>query len=127
MFLRKNHINAKADGIALVDGKSMEPVYHDGDYVYYEEVSAADPGEDVLVDTEDGAVIKRVDDDYTLYSVNPAIPYPKKSDQNTLVIRGRVLGVVASSDRPSKDDISILEELFIDEIREFNEEHGVNE
>ena len=127
VFLRKNHINAKADGIALVDGKSMEPVYHDGDYVYYEEVSAADPGEDVLVDTEDGAVIKRVDDDYTLYSVNPAIPYPKKSDQNTLVIRGRVLGVVASSDRPSKDDISILEELFIDEIREFNEEHGVNE
>lgn len=60
-------------------------------------------------------------------SVNPAIPYPKKSDQNTLVIRGRVLGVVASSDRPSKDDISILEELFIDEIREFYEEHGVNE
>lgn len=127
VFLRKNHINARADGIALVDGKSMEPVYHDGDYVYYEEVSAADPGEDVLVDTEDGAVIKRVDDDYTLYSVNPAIPYPKKSDQNTLVIRGRVLGVVASSDRPSKDDISILEELFIDEIREFNAEHGVNE
>ena len=122
------YLTAK-DGIAAntVDGKSMEPVYHDGDYVYYEEVSAADPGEDVLVDTEDGAVIKRVDDDYTLYSVNPAIPYPKKSDQNTLVIRGRVLGVVASSDRPSKDDISILEELFIDEIREFNEEHGVNE
>jgi len=127
VFLRKNHINAKADGIALVDGKSMEPVYHDGDYVYYEEASCADPGEDVLVDTDDGAVIKRVDDDHTLYSVNPAIPYPKKSDQNTLVIRGRVLGVVASSDRPSKDDVGILEELFVDEIREFNEEHGVNE
>lgn len=127
VFLRKNHINARADGIALVDGKSMEPVYHSGDYVYYEEASSADPGEDVLVDTDDGAVIKRVDDDYTLYSVNPAVPYPKKSDQNTLVIRGRVLGVVASSDRPSKDDIGILEELFVDEIREFNEEHGVVE
>ena len=127
VFLRKNHINARADGIALVDGKSMEPVYHDGDYVYYEEATCADPGEDVLVDTDDGAVIKRVDDDYTLYSVNPAIPYPKKSDQNTLVIRGRVLGVVASSDRPSKDDVGILEELFVDEIRDFNEEHGVNE
>ena len=127
VFLRKNHINARADGIALVDGKSMEPVYHSGDYVYYEEASSADPGEDVLVDTDDGAVIKRVDDDYTLYSVNPAVPYPKKSDQNTLVIRGRVLGVVASSDRPSKDDIGILEELFVDEIREFNEEYGVVE
>lgn len=127
VFLRKNHINARADGIALVDGKSMEPVYHDGDYVYYEEASTADPGEDVLVDTDDGAVIKRVDDDHTLYSVNPAIPYPKKNDQNTLVIRGRVLGVVASSDRPSKDDLGILEELFVDEIREFNEEYGINE
>ncbi len=60
----------------------------------------------------------------SLYSVNPAIPYPKKSDQNTLVIRGRVLGVVASSDRPGKDDLGILEELFADEIREFNHEHG---
>ena len=125
VFLRKNHINVRADGIALVDGKSMEPVYHDGDYVYYEEATSADPGEDVLVDTDDGAVIKRVDDDFTLYSVNPAIPYPRKSDQNTLVIRGRVLGVVSSSDRPSKDDLGILEELFVDEIREFNEEHGV--
>ena len=41
VFLQKNHINAKADGIALVDGKSMEPVYHGGDYVYYEEASSA--------------------------------------------------------------------------------------
>lgn len=126
VFLRKNHINAKADGIALVDGKSMEPVYHDGDYVYYEEAASADPGEDVLVDTDDGAVIKRVDDDHTLYSVNPAIPYPRKSDQNTLVIRGRVLGVVSSSDKPSKDDLGILEELFADEIQEFNAAHGVD-
>ena len=59
----------------------MEPVYHNGDYVYYEEAyyeeaSSADPGEDVIVDTDDGAVIKRVDDDHTLYSVNPAVPYP---------------------------------------------------
>ena len=126
VFLRKNHINVRADGIALVDGKSMEPVYHDGDYVYYKEATCADPGEDVLVDTDDGSVIKRVDDDFTLYSVNPAIPYPRKSDQNTLVIRGRVLGVVASSDRPSKDDLGILEELFADEIQAFNEEHGVD-
>lgn len=125
VFLRKNHINAKADGIALVDGNSMEPVYHSGDYVYYEETDCADPGEDVIVDTDDGAVIKRVDDDHTLYSVNPDIPYPKKNEDNTLVIRGRVLGVVSSSDRPPKDDEAILPELFVDEIREFNEEHGI--
>ena len=127
VFLRKNHINARADGIALVDGNSMEPVYHSGDYVYYMEASAADPGEDVIVDTDDGAVIKRVDDDHTLYSVNPAVPYPKKNEQNTLVIRGIVLGVVSSSDKPSRDDKISLEELFADEIREFNEEHGIRD
>lgn len=126
-FLRRNHINARADGIALVDGSSMEPVYHSGDYVYYKEASSADPGEDVLVDTEDGAVIKRVDDDYTLYSVNPAIPYPKKSEQNTLVIRGKVLGVVSSSDLPSEEDAASLEELFADEVREFYARHGVTD
>ena len=127
VFLRKNHINARVDGIALVDGNSMEPVYHSGDYVYYMEASAADPGEDVIVDTDDGAVIKRVDDDHTLYSVNPAVPYPKKNEQNTLVIRGIVLGVVSSSDKPSRDDKISLEELFADEIREFNEEHGIRD
>ena len=127
VFLRKNHINAKADGIAMVDGSSMEPVYHSGDYVYYMEASSADPGEDVIVDTDDGAVIKRVDDDHTLYSVNPAVPYPRKNEQNTLVIRGIVLGVVSSSDKPSHEDRISLEELFADEIREFNEEHGIRD
>ena len=126
-FLRKNDVNQYADGIARVNGHSMEPVYLDGDDVYYKEASAASPGEDVIVDTDDGAVIKRVDDDYTLYSVNPAVPYPSKNDQNSLVIRGKVLGVVASSDRPAKEDAGLLEELFVDEIREFNEEHGIRD
>ena len=127
VFLRKNHINAKADGIALVDGISMEPIYHSGDYVYYKEATAADPGEDVIVDTDDGAVIKRVADDHTLYSVNPAVLYPPKNEQNTLVIRGIVLGVVSSSDIPNREDRASLEELFVDEIRDFNEEHGIRD
>ena len=126
-FLRKNTVNARADGIVMVDGDSMEPVYHSGDYVYYENAVSAAPGEDVIVDTDDGAVIKRVSADNTLYSVNPDIPYPKKSEQNTLVIRGRVLGVVYSSDRPAEDEEESLELLFGDEIREFNIKHGVTE
>ena len=124
-FLRKNTVNDRADGIVKVDGDSMEPVYHSGDYVYYENAVSAFPGEDVIVDTDDGAVIKRMADDNTLYSVNPAIPYPKKNEQNTLVIRGRVLGTVHSSDMPSGDEADTLEELFSDEIREFNRKHGL--
>lgn len=126
-FLRKNTINAAADGIVKVHGDSMEPVYHNGDYVYYKEADSAYPGEDVIVDTDDGAVIKRLDDDYTLYSVNPDIPYPEKSEDNCLIIRGKVLGTVHSSDRASKEDTGILEELMVDEIREFREEHGLDD
>ena len=126
VFLRKNTVNARADGIVLVHGDSMEPIYHNGDYVYYEEAETAFPGEDVIVDTDEGAVIKRLDDDMTLYSVNPAIPYPAKNEDNSLVIRGKVLGTVHSSDRPGKDDAAILEDLFVDEIREFREEHHID-
>ena len=126
-FLRKNTVNARADGIVRVRGDSMEPVYHSGDYVYYEDADSAYPGEDVIVDTDDGAVIKRLDYDRTLYSVNPDIPYPEKSGDNTLVIRGKVLGSVHSSDRAGKEDIGVLKELFADEIREFMKEHGGNE
>lgn len=128
-FLRKNHVNEKADGIVRVKGASMEPVYHDGDDVYYKEACAASPGEDVIVDTDDGAVIKRVDDDCTLYSVNPdpELAYPQKNDDNKLVIRGIVLGTVHSSDKASKEDESLLYELFTDEIRDFNQEHNIYE
>lgn len=126
-FLRKNTVNERADGIVKVDGSSMEPVYHSGDYVYYENAVSAAPGEDVIVDTDDGAVIKRVSADSTLYSVNPDIPYPGKSEQNTLVIRGRVLGTVYPSDRPGREEAAELGELFADEIREFGLRHGAAE
>ena len=126
-FLRKNTVNAKADGIVKVHGDSMEPVYHSGDYVYYEETSSAYPGEDVIVDTDDGAVIKRLAADHTLYSVNPDIPYPDKNGDNSLVIRGKVLGVVYSSDRAGKEEAGILEELFSDEIREFRKKYDLND
>lgn len=126
-FLRKNTINAQADGIVLVHGDSMEPVYHNGDYIYYKDAETALPGEDVIVDTDDGAVVKRLDDDMTLYSVNPDIPYPAKNGDNCLVIRGKVLGTVHSSDRAGKEDASVLEELFVDEIREFRDEHGLDD
>jgi len=126
-FLRRNSVSDQADGIVMVHGASMEPVYHDGDYVYYRASSGACPGEDVIVDTDDGAVIKRVAQNRTLYSVNTALPYPGKTEDNALVIRGIVLGVVQSSDRPSPADSGLLEELFADEIRSFRQKYQPGE
>ena len=125
MFLRKNSMNSKADGIARVHGDSMEPVYHDGDFVYYRETDAADPGEDVVADTNDGAVIKRVAQDGKLCSVNPDYPYPEKGEQDYVKIRGIVLGTVQPSDMPSGEEGSLLEEIFADEIRVFREENCI--
>lgn len=122
-FLRRNSVNEKADGIIKVSGKSMEPVYHNGDYVYYRNACCSLPGEDVIVDTDDGTVIKRTNIDGTLFSVNPNLPYPKKNEDNSLITRGVVLGKVYASDRLSNHDLSLAEELFADEVREFREEN----
>ena len=104
VFLRRSSLSAKADGIVRVRGDSMEPVYHNGDKVFFERVSSAYPGQDVIVDTDDGAV--------------------SKNDQNTLVIRGRVLGTVSDSDYPTQKEQGILEELYSDELREFRRRYG---
>ena len=124
-FLRKNTTNLKADGIVKVRGESMEPVYHSGDFVYFRNAVSARPGEDVVVDTDDGAVIKRVGADRTLCSVNEAFPYPQKNEDNSLIIRGIVLGIVQPSDRPSAEDAAVLEELFAKEIAELSEQYGI--
>lgn len=124
-FLKKGAVSSRADGIVRVHGRSMEPVYQDGDYVYFRHASSARSGEDVIVDTEEGAVIKRVSADGILYSVNPDFPYPSRSDQNTLVIRGQVLGIVQSSDRPGREESAMLEDLFADDIRSFRQAYGL--
>ena len=103
----------------------MEPVYHSGDTVYFRSASSARFGEDVIVDTEEGAVIKRVARDGTLYSVNPSLPYPARSDQNTLIIRGRVLGVVQPADYPAPEDEPLLEELFEPDLQNFRRRYGI--
>ena len=126
-FLRKNDRNAKANAIIRVSGQSMEPVYHDADLVYIEYTKAADPGEDVVCSSADGCVIKRVDDDHTLYSLNTALPYGEKSEDDHVQVFGRVLGIVSSSDRPEKEDVELLEDFFQDEIRDFRKEHHLRE
>ena len=126
-FLRKNDRNSRADAIVRVSGRSMEPVYHDSDMVYIEYTKAADPGEDVVCSSADGCVIKRVDDDHTLYSLNEALPYGNKSEDDHVQVFGRVVGIVSSSDRPEKEDAELLEEFFQDEIRDFRKEHKISD
>ena len=121
VFLRLNARNRNADGIVRVYGRSMEPVYNDGDYVYYREDTDVRTGQDVICTYYNGTVIKRVDDDGSLYSVNPDFPFGDPGDDAVFRVEGIVTGIVSEEDWPDKDDRESIENLFADELKEFYE------
>ena len=122
LFIRKSDRNRRADAIIEVSGDSMLPVYEDGDLVYIEYADCAYPGQDVVCSTANGSIIKRVTADYKLESVNPALPFGEKSESDNIRIVGRVLGVVASNDKPTERELLSLRELFADRIQELEKE-----
>ena len=119
-FVRRNSSSAAADGIFLVHGDSMEPVYHSGNYVYLKYSQDALPGSDVICLTQDGPVIKRVAPDKTLFSVNPDYPFGNHSEDENIRMLGKVLGVVETEDIADEADEAVLREIFGKEIRKFN-------
>ena len=98
-FLRISDRTAKASAVIRVSGHSMEPVYHDGDYVYFQLADAADPGEDVIVAWAGELYVKRMDKSGGLYSVNADYPFVYDGDGEDIRVLGRVLGIVSSADR----------------------------
>lgn len=102
----------------------MEPIYHSGDQVYVYYTSECNPGDVVICSTNEGAVIKMVKEDRTLFSLNPAFPFGPHSEDNHVRIIGQVLGIVQYGDLPTKQEESILHEIFYDEVREFNRKYG---
>ncbi len=111
-FLRINDRTAKADAVIRISGQSMEPVYHEGDYVYFQYADAASPGEDVVAAWAGQQYVKRMDDRRQLYSVNPEYPFVFDGADDDLRILGRVLGVVTASELPSAEERAVLEELL---------------
>ncbi|MBQ5310428.1 MAG: helix-turn-helix domain-containing protein [Oscillospiraceae bacterium] len=118
IFIRKNDCNKRADAVITVSGDSMLPVYHDGDLVYVEYTDFAHPGQDVICTTANGGIIKRVTASYKLESVNPALPFGEKNEDDNVRIIGRVLGIVDSGDHPTERELTALRELFADELKE---------
>ena len=122
-FAKKTPANEMADAIITVSGKSMEPIYHSGDQVYVHYTEECNPGDVVICSTDDGAVIKMVKEDRTLFSLNPAFPFGPHSEDNFVRVIGQVLGIVQHGDIPTLEEERILNELFYDEVREFNKKY----
>lgn len=123
-FIRNNELSNQADYIVRVSGRSMEPIYHDGSFVYIKESETADDGDDVICSTADGAVIKHKIGN-RLYSLNRDLPYGEKSEDDNVQIRGIVLGVVSPQDFAAPEDTDALETYLHDEVFAFKEKFGL--
>ena len=124
-FIRINDKTKRAEAVVRVKGHSMEPDYCPGDIVFFEYTNAASVGDDVVVRWGGKAFIKRLDDDGTLYSVNPDYPFIYNGDGSDIDILGKVLGILTSDDIPTESDKVSLNELFHDELVAYDREHGV--
>ncbi|MBQ3374765.1 MAG: helix-turn-helix domain-containing protein [Oscillospiraceae bacterium] len=127
LLLRRSSRNAGADAILEVRGDSMEPVYHDGDLLYYRFTQTARPGQDVICLYPEGRIVKRVGTDGKLHSVNPALPFPDPGEFTEVRIEGVVTGVLSEEDLPDSKEREALEELFHDELAEFRRKYGAEE
>ena len=124
VFLRRNHRNSRADAVIEVTGDSMLPVYRSGDFVYVEYTETAFPGEDVVCTMEGGGIIKRMNSEHKLESLNPDYPFGERGEWDNIRLVGRVLGIVDKADMPDEREKLSLDELFADEIKEFLSLHG---
>ncbi|MCR5090821.1 MAG: LexA family transcriptional regulator [Oscillospiraceae bacterium] len=127
VFLRSSERNSHADALVRVSGDSMEPVYHDGDYLYFRYANTALPGADVVCSTIRGAVVKRMDEQGGLYSVNPARPFEMKTEADNVRLLGVVTGALAPFDRACAEDVPLLGEIFHPELERFRQVYQLQE
>ncbi len=127
VFRRKCEMNRHADAVVRVSGDSMLPVYHDGDYVYFQYASGADIGQDVVCSTSEGAVIKRVGPGRTLCSVNPDYPFGPQYEDSCVTVLGKVTGIVQKEDCPGEDELPRLRDLFSGQLAEFGRTYGISD
>ena len=118
---KKNRLSTEADTLIRVSGRSMEPVYHNGDLVYVKYTKDVENNDIVICSSADGAVIKRMYDN-KLYSLNPQYPYGEKSEDDHVQVVGKVLGTVSADEIPDAEDVAILRELKAEELYEFERE-----
>ena len=121
-FVKKNGISERAKGIVRVSGDSMEPIYHDGDYVYVEYTQDAYDEEDVICVYHEGFIIKRRRGN-KLYSLNKERDFGDNHEFDDIRMVGRVLGILSVNDKPDKSDAAFLDDLFTAEIRNFNRKY----
>ena len=103
----------RADCVFKVNGDSMQPAYHSGDYVLVQRIPDApmlQPGEIGAFSIGNELYIKEYQPD-GLHSLNPEYPVIPLQEDTDIYLIGRVLGIVEEKDRASAEDIRLYQAL----------------
>ena len=102
----------------------MEPLYLEGDLLFFHFARTAYPRQDVVCSSADDMLVKRLAADSTLYSVNPDRLFRNYGDKNVRIV-GIVTGVADESDfPPPKTEEPFFAQVFEEELKEFERETG---
>ena len=123
-FVKHSRASDRADMIVRVSGRSMEPVYHDGDLVFVACADAATDEEDVVCVYSEGIIIKR-QRNHMLYSLNQDYDFGDDHEYDEFHMIGRVLGILDATDQPDQEDKDFLFELFTKELAAFDREYNI--
>lgn len=114
IYLYRDQVDRQADCVFSVSGDSMETAFHDGDLVLVERI----PDAPDLAEGETGAFIVR-NETYIknyfedgLHSLNPKYPVMKFTDEETVYLIGRVLGILDPRCIASQTDVERFEAIM---------------
>lgn len=107
IYLYSNELIDKADYVFTVNGESMEPIYHNGDMVLVEKSKDIGYGEVGAFLIGNEAFIKESQKD-GLHSYNKRYKTMKFTEDDSVQIIGRVIGVIDASDFASDRDTEIF-------------------
>ena len=111
IYLHDSEYLTRADCLFSVNGDSMEPGFHNGDYVYVERFPKATPlsfGEIGAFCVGNETYIKQYEDD-GLHSLNSAYPTMRFDEESAPVfVIGRVLGVVEPEQIATPEEIELF-------------------
>lgn len=100
-----------ADEIITVSGDSMEPTLQDGDDLFVEHTSMIEPGEIGIFTVGGDGYVKEYQPD-GLHSHNRAYPVMKFHEDDNVRCVGRVLGVVAKDQYPTRKEAAMLDKIM---------------
>ena len=123
VILQINARNRQANAVVRVSGDSMEPMYRDGDLLYFRFANTARTGSDVVCSTIHGAIVKRMGEDGGLFSVNPQRPFEMKAASDNVRLLGIVTGIAEPGDWPSAEEAESLALRFHAEEADFRRKY----